>query len=438
MPCVATQIELIAKSRHGACNDGVTKGGLILSGLAALALLLGALRGEGDDLSHDEIVTVLEKDGTYLASTTDGFYRASESDHVWHKVTMPAGMWPGGRLARNNGASRELAYYTCAQGEDYIFGPSKAGGLWLSIDGGATWRATSLKRSVLAAFLHPDGALYVITNDHPSSSFEPREHLLVSNDHGEAWKDITPPVPDGYGMGIIKVDPANPHLVFIRAFAPFAAWQKFYQATDATYAWAEIPWAKLPKNLPTDYDPFAQPMSGTANSFSDMPANLENFFKFPFPRNGNRPELPTYFLKAEKTAYQFHLHQPMPVKVSSFFLNPEAPVKITDHPDPQIFWGLKVQAKDGAVTWANPKTAELNIAYPDHEAKLAAYSNDPRNSSVEADQQHPYERTIDLRNLYDFKQPGTYRVALFINSIYMDRKTGSSLGTVGIDLTIAP
>jgi hypothetical protein len=352
---------------------------------------------------------------------------------------MPAGMWPGGRLVRKNGASLELAYYTCARGEEYEFGPSKAGGLWLSNDGGATWRATSLKRSVFAAFLHPDGAIYIITNDHPPSAFEPRAHLLVSYDHGEAWKDITPPVPNGYDMDSIKVDPANPHLVCIRAWErDDAAWQKFYQAADATYAWAEIPWAKQPKNLPTDYDQFALPMSGTANSLSDMPANLGNFFKFPFSRNGNAPELPTYFLKAEKTAYQFHLHQPMPVKVSSFFLDAQAPVKITDHPDPQIFWGLKVQAKDGAITWANPKTAELNIAYADHEAKLAAYTNDPHNFSVEADQQHPYERTIDLRDLYDFKQPGTYRVAVFIDSRYVDRKTGSSLGTQGIDLTIAP
>jgi len=405
----------------------------------AFALLPGVVRGEGDDLSHDQIVTVLDEDGTYLASTTDGFYQAAESDHVWHKVTMPAGMWPGGRLVQKSGASLELAYYTCAQGEAYDFGPSKAGGLWLSSDGGATWRATSLKRSVLAAFLHPDGALYVIINDHPASPFESRPHLLVSYDHGEAWKDITPPVPSGYDIISIKVDPTNPHLVCIRACFRFdGGWQKFYQAADATYSWAEIPWAKQPKNLPADDDPFAWPMSGMANSNSDMPANLENFFKFPFPRNGNCPELPTYFLKAEKTAYQFHLHQPMPVKVSSIFLNAAAPVKITDHPDPQIFWGLKVQAKDGTITYANPKTAELNIAYPDHEAKLAAYTNDPHNFSVQVDQQHPYERTIDLRDLYDFKQPGTYRVAIFIDSIYMNRKSGSSLGTVGIDLTIAP
>ena len=276
----------------------------------AFALLPGVVRGEGDDLSHDQIVTVLDEDGTYLASTTDGFYQAAESDHVWHKVTMPAGMWPGGRLVQKSGASLELAYYTCAQGEAYEFGPSKAGGLWLSSDGGATWRATSLKRSVLAAFLHPDGALYVIINDHPASPFESRPHLLVSYDHGEAWKDITPPVPSGYDIISIKVDPTNPHLVCIRACFRFdGGWQKFYQAADATYSWAEIPWAKQPKNLPADDDPFAWPMSGMANSNSDMPANLENFFKFPFPRNGNCPELPTYFLKAEKTAYQFHLHQ---------------------------------------------------------------------------------------------------------------------------------
>lgn len=417
----------------------MAKGGLFLSALVPLALLPGAVRGKADDLSRFEIVTVLNENETYLASTTDGFYRAAESDHAWHKVTMPADMWPGGRLARKSTASRELAYYTCAPGEEYEFASSKAGGMWLSNDGGATWQATSLKHSVLSAFLHPDGALYVITNDHPASAFEPRQHLLVSYDRGEAWKDITPPVPDGYDIINIQVDHAHPHLVCVRACARFdAVWQKFYQAADATYVWADIPWAQQPKNLPKDYDPFAEPMSGTANSFSDMPANLGNFFKFPFPRNGNRPELPTYFLQAGKTAYQFHLHQPMPIKVSSLFLDAGAPVKITDHPDPQIFWGLKVQAKDGAVTWVNPKTAELNIAYPDHEAKLAAYTNDPHNFSVQADQQHLYERTIDLRDLYDFKQPGTYRVALFINSIYMDRKNDSSLGTVGIDLTIEP
>jgi hypothetical protein len=313
-----------------------------------------------------------------------------------------------------------------------------------------------LQESVLDVYIHPDGSLYAVvgrtttipfppggdstsTTDATGVAYYPSIHLLVSRDDGGNWDDITPVLRPAFGLWGIFQDPDHAELVCVRSNGISHLSRTFiFQAADKNYHWKEYRSDEWPHEPSSGYDIFAQPASGTASSCSDMPATLKNFFKFPYPRNGRDPELPTYFLKAEKTAYPFHLHQPMPVEVSSFFLAAGESVKVTDHPDAQIFWGVKVQAKDGTVTWANPKTAELNIDYPDHEAKLAAYTNDRRNFSVQIDQQHPYERTIDLRDLYDFKQPGAYRVALFINSIYLDRKTGSSLGTQGIDLTIAP
>jgi hypothetical protein len=432
----------------------VTKAGQLSFALIASGFLSYVAWGEPGDLSKAMISYVLDRNGTYIAATSQGLYQATDTEKIWRKMPTPDN-WPHflPYLAQQSLSSPQLACYAGNEfgGPDF----NKTSGLWISGDTGKTWTQV-LKENVSDAFIHPDGSLYAVVarttrtpfppgGDSVSSTdakgipYYPSIHLLVSRDGGRNWNDITPQLRPAFGLWGIVQDPDHVDLICVRSDQIMHLSRTFiFQATDKNYHWRENRSDEWHHELSSVDDLFERPMSGTATSISELPANLENFFKFPYPRHGRNPTLPTYFLKAEKTAYQFHLHQPMPIKVSSFFLDAGASITVTDHPDPQIFWGLKVQPQGGALTWANPKTAELNTDYSDHEAKLAAYTNDPHNFRRQVDQEHPYERTINLRDLYEFKQPGTYRVALFIDSIYLDRKTGSSLGTQGIDLTITP
>jgi hypothetical protein len=431
---------------------------LALMGFACLSGLRAADVGP-EVLSRSTIYSVLDRHDAYLASTTSGLYEASASDHVWKKLpeTMPA----DGRLAQRSPTSPEIAYYLgwlWIEREGMDGSRPKDTGLYLSPDGGVTWRKTLLDEPIVDVYLNPDGAIYVVdeaadTKPLPGQSAADwqsttgdgvkhyaAQHLMVSRDAGWSWTDITPKLNPHFGMYGIMQDPDNPTLVDVQsAEIGHMSWSFYYKARDVSYTnWTEIRSDQWPvKNRNSDFI-FNHPESQTALSSTNMPANLDNFFKFPYPRSGHNPDLPTSFLIAEKSAYTFHLHQPMPVQVSTFFMYADPPVKIIDNSDATVFWGLKILPKDGELFFANPKTSELSGAIPDRDAKPAAYLHDPHLFTVEADQAHPYEREIDLNQLNNFTKPGEYRIAIFIDTITFDRTSGRALGTLGIDVTILP
>jgi hypothetical protein len=435
-------------------NGGVIRRSIPFLAVTAGIFCLGLfelLSGPPENVYEDMIVSVLQRGDTNMVSTLrSGLYQASESEKVWRKLPTPPSMPVGGTLAQESPALSRLLYFT---GHDSEWGlRDTKGSLFVSDDAGKNWTATSLDQNVLDAFAHPNGFIFAVTDTLsttplpgqnesqwafttgiPGVKYYEDQYLLVSRDKGQTWRDITPAKPLHFGLYGIFRDPDHPNLVCVRsAQIGHSSRTFFYQADDSGYHWKEIPFEQWPGNRFPGEDGFT--LSGNVV----MPAYLENFFKYPYPRSGRYPVLPTSYLTAEKPAYSFHLHQPMLVKVSTFFMEPGPPLKIIDNTDAKVFWGLKIQPKGGNIVFANPQTAELNIAIPDWDAKKAAYLRDPHLFTVEADQAHPYQRVIDLHQLYDFSKPGEYRLAIFINSISLDRTSGSALGTLGIDVSIIP
>ena len=205
-----------------------------------------------------------------------------------------------------------------------------------------------------------------------------------------------------------------------------------YQAPDSTYHWKQY-----------RSDEWRDGHSALADgpwiamSNESMPATLGTLFKYPYPLTAMNPDLPGKILETDKPAYRFHLGDPMFVTVTSRFLVPDAPVKVTDMKDETAFWSLRVRDTDGRQTFTQRKTDELNIGYPDLETRRARFAHDPYLVTQQVDKDHPYQRQIDLAKLYSFPKPGKYHVQLTYGDMAYDRDSGTVLGTLGFDVEVA-
>lgn len=434
----------------------MTSRGYSLFAISVVILGLGLHKSvdEPEDLSRSTIYSVLHRGDIYIASTQNGIYETSPGQNVWQKIPTPSAMHARGRLVQRSDSSPELAYFKGIPSM-YNF-RNEEGALFLSHDAGKTWQALPLHQQIMDAFIHPDGSIYAVTETMVTTPFPPggnsvsttgkdgvtyypSEHLLVSRDPGVTWKDITPPLRAAFGLYGIFQDPDHPDLVCVgSAMIYHVSRTLFYQAEDANYHWKEISWEEAETKLHRPQNFFWRIASGGHNN-GDAPATLENFFKFPYPRSGHDPELPTMYLVTDKPAYQFHLNQPMPVVVTTFFMFPqEHDIKWLDNKSEKIFWGLSIEPEGEKGFTVNPQTVELNIDIPDKAAKKAAYLNDPSLTTVRVDSTHPYQRTVDLRKLYDFTKPGNYRLQILHNDQFLDREDGSVLGTDVINVTVVP
>ncbi len=175
-----------------------------------------------------------------------------------------------------------------------------------------------------------------------------------------------------------------------------------------------------------------------AASNESMPATLGTLFKYPYPLTGPYPDLPPKLLETDKTSYRFHLHDFMFVTVTSRFLTPGAPIKVTDMKDATAFWSLRVRDPDGRNTFTQRATDQLNIGWPDLEARRARFANDPYLITQQVDKDNPYQRQIDLAKLYPFTKPGKYRVQITYGDEAFDRDSGTVLGTAAFDVDVEP
>ena len=393
------------------------------------------------------IQSILQRGDTFIASTRDGIYQASLTEKVWRKMPTPISMPLGGQLAQVSAVSPRLIYYTGNEFGTFSFAKIK-GSLFVSEDAGKTWTASSIDQDVLDAFMQPDGSIFAVTqtmvttspgenatwttdangvNDYPS------QHLLVSRDNGHAWKDITPTLRSGFGLYGLFQDPDHPDLVCVSSTMINHAARRFiFQAADETYQWQEFPdeeWLvghKLHENY----------FWGMDVGGGGLSATLENFFKFPCPTSGHYPDIPTRYLECEKTAYSFHLNQPMPVSVSTVFMYPDPVLKWFDNKNEKVFWGLKIKPEGSEILSADPRSIELDVDRPDPD-KMAAYLHDPDLMTVEVDLGHPYQRVVDLGKLYHFSQIGHYQLQIFHSDLYLEGH-GSCLGTGVIEVSVVP
>jgi hypothetical protein len=427
-------------------------------GRIAALLALGAFASLGlaalpptNDPSRITISSVLDRGDSYLAITTQGLYRAAKSDEIWQKLPHSPPLTFMAHLTANTANPSEIACFT---GADSMFAghePWKVG-LYLSKDNGATWRGVKIDGDPVDVFIHPNGSIFLAAHyttttppPGPDASWSESngvkhynaERLLVTHDDGATWTDITPHLNSNFGLYGIFRDPDHPDLVCVRSAEMGHISHTFlYQAMDAHYAWSGYHDEDWHHGAAMNNRDFYRPLMGGANN-SDMPANLENFFKFPYLRNGSYPSLPTRFLVADHDNYTFHLHRPMPISAKTVWMVQQPALTLDDNRNETVFWSIRAIPEDGPQVFLSPKSAELNWDIPNREAVRQKYLHDPQFITAAADQAHPYQRIIDLEKLYDFPKPDRYRLQVTYADLYL-RPGGSVLGTPEIDITVLP
>ncbi|HUB67166.1 MAG TPA: hypothetical protein VL981_06750, partial [Candidatus Methylacidiphilales bacterium] len=111
-----------------------------------------------------------------------------------------------------------------------------------------------------------------------------------------------------------------------------------------------------------------------------------------------------------------------------------------DHPEPYPAAIIVDQLANGLIS--NPQNVEVGFDIPNRDAKIAAYLHDPDLVTVRVDQTHPYRRVIDIGKLYNFSQPGHYRLQIFHSDDWLigaaHLRSGNYMASGVIDVSVVP
>jgi hypothetical protein len=396
-----------------------------------MSVMAMGLIAEETDTSRGYIYSLLKRGDRYIVSTTVGLFEAGTEEKRWRKLVTPKEMESPGSLVQAGEHSSMLAFYV----PEYLLKGPKAkenpGGLFVSWDGGNTWTRTSDRRDIETVYLHPNGKIYAVVT--LLSDTEPMagpfggaastrsgngpwkyitHPLLISEDGGKTWRNISRNIPVNFEIRGFFQDPDHPALVcFIGSSRP-ARPSFVFHAVDDSYDWMMTPKEEWKGGELLQKSFFSNSYSMGNHSNIQMCAMLDTFFILPFLQMGDPLSIHAILLQTEKSEYSFRRGESirLPVKVISLI---KKDLRFLDTADESVFWGLKVKPAGKKGVAVSPKVSALNIGSFDRKEKIDSVLHDPGLLTVNLDDQHPYQRVIELSKLYNFSQPGIYEVQLF-------------------------
>jgi hypothetical protein len=320
-----------------------------------------------------------------IASTRRGLFITRKDERKWNELPTPETLPVGGLFAKQPGHGHRVFYHPYPGSETY---PSTViNGLYQSDDLGQSWKLVSRAFPITAAFLHPDGTLYAIATGGTVATAAtggrpPGDQLMMSEDSGQTWKDISPR--DSYPNQFTNLmqDPENPELI---CAAGWSLRDYYYQAADRSYTtWTEMRHGEWLRKI----QPFRFEGSDISHS---QAATLSNFFDFPF-EDHTAITLPK--LTVRPASASFGKNDPISIQVGIAF-SPENPaMKGMDlQPAPRC-WTLRRVLPDG-------RKETLNLQSPATEALTGSTGG-----------AIPRLLRLDLRQFGDFTLPGTYQIQI--------------------------
>lgn len=254
----------------------------------------------------------------------------------------------------------------------------------------------------------------------------------MSKDLGKNWRDIT-----GKSFGDILsifADPDHPNLICL---VGNSMRNYVFQVSDESYQWeATREWEWRREHQKTQEDFFSRYYSTTTILYQ-LDATLANYFAYNF---GNSTTLPGFDIVPQKSVYEFEKSEAKPVQISVPFLFkpiiehktelwamllPYLTTKLIDQEKGLGLWGLKIVDPKGKQISIGPAVSDLIYKSRDREKTKQQLREKSGIQVHEVANDKPYEKVIDLGQLYGFAIPGTYKVQLvYDNSWLVDQAEG--------------
>ena len=377
-----------------------------------------------ETIKNQALTSILKRNKDVFAVDKQGLYRAQLADKTWKKLNTPEFMPLGGYYARQPTDSKIIFYYKSNDVFDPT-SPDKILGLYRSSDDGQTWKLISESDGYEDVLLHPSGDLYAIKIVTSEDNYKGRRHVFVSGDSGDNWRDITNDV--RADPRVLFVDPDRSNLVCLYAdtnLSDSEMGNELYimQSNDKKYIWRRTyndeQWQKRTRE--NFFNSFVAP---GGNVIYDLPATLQNFFKYNFE---SVPSLFSFTVISEKPQYEFRRGQQKTIKASIIYRaeemkwrtpqeQPPDEVKLPDQKNQQMLWGVKIENPAGRRffiknTLSEPESSSLN------QIELQARRSKYEIQTHIINQTQPYSRDIDLNKLSDFATLGTYKIQLIYNN----------------------
>jgi len=328
-------------------------------------------------------------------------------------------MPPGGKFAAGLEEAKMLIYFA----PGLYTPPARRGsmpGLYLSQDGGLTWKLVCSDHSFREVFLHKSGGLYALAARKPEDDYATQ--MLLSKDLGRTWRDITGKAALEF-VGLFR-DPDHSELVCVEGQGLRAY---VLQAQNGDYEWQIFrEWEWWEKHETDEH--FFQPSYSSTWRLYYHEASLATFFERAFP---SWARLPALELATERDTYRFEKQAEKIVPVEIRFWRADCKVKLVDLTRAPECFGLRVVDAEGKriETWS-PAIMAISKARETLPEVQAEYRRREDFIIRELSKGHSYRRSVDLGKLYDFGRPGTYRVQLEYNSLGLaERERGEWPGS---------
>jgi hypothetical protein len=416
-----------------------------------------ALRSETELRDDSQTIVSLRVAGAdVLASTEAGLYRANLSKKKWQRLQAAGTPEPGGTFVSGGPDDRTLFYFLTPSGwRETVrrYRPSEEArtgvkrkqiarpGLYRSKDTGDSWERMDSLHDFTSMLRLPPGRMFAI-----AATTAPESLLvLLSEDEGRTWKDVTHGVSKHESLLFLLADPEHPQRVCLFGAFGMRRGGTIYGAEDDGFEW-KARYVGLdagrwpPDERKSEKDFFTRPYApgyrlrwppGAVESLPDelpgstfgkentgvgtvgnLVAQLDNYFAYPFH---DQALIPEFDVIPEKTSYEFRLKQPMPVRAALTSHTKIASPKLLDSPDASLFWSIKMIRPDGAKITSPPRGDPLgHLADDSLTLEGSRVTRELKPFLLTAGK--PHSRTIDLSILGRFDQPGRYKVQLMYHS----------------------
>ncbi len=361
--------------------------------LLALMCIATAL-ADNNYASTNRLIAVWESPSNILATTSNGMFRAARAEKKWVKLTPPPEMPMQGNFARVPTNGGYLVFVAVGGGSN------KVGGIYLSPDEGSSWRLLSKQHNFTMGHVTENGTIFAIADG----------KILMSTNVGNSWRDLS----SGVDVEIQRMisDPDHQNLVCL------LGWNirgYILQADDEQFKWKrtmEWEWEREDRN---DDRFFAGNYSTTWVLYNFF-ATLDNYFNYDF---AGSVETGAFRLKTDRSSFTFKLQEPKSIRLKVVFYPSDTSVKFVDLDQGAELWGIKVKTPYSSYV---RQTAAGFQATGSDGAKSQTWKSlrtRPDYKTYDLQSVKPYERTMDLDDLFKFKDKGRYKVQLSYASIWI-------------------